>query len=119
MKRLFVILIILLAIVSLGGCALKDSPLPAVQQKAVANCVEFISNSSFTSKEHMDTDIVKIENVTDNTWESVWSEEKYIDKNAIDLTDWIITIGDTSAHDFAIIVCDSDTCEVIGYIPID
>ena len=89
------------------------------QKKAVDNSIEFIKNSSFTAKERIDTDIVKVENATDNTWKSVWHEDKPAEENAVDSTDWVITIGDMSNHDFAIIVCDSDTCEVIGHIPIE
>jgi hypothetical protein len=49
----------------------------------------------------------------------VRSKDSKVENNAVDSTDLIITIGDTSNHDFAIIVCDSNTYEVIGYIPIE
>lgn len=92
--------------------------LSSEQQKAVNNSINFINNSEFDSKNHINTNIIKIEDADEKTWESVYSEDDKADKNSIDSTDWIITIGDTSGHDFTVIVCDSATFEVIGYMPI-
>lgn len=117
-KRLSAFFVLLL-IISFSGCDARRGPLSAGQQKAVDNSIKFINNSSFTSKERIDTTIVKIENATDNTWKSVWNGDKQIDENSIDTTDWVIYIGDRSDHAFAVIVCDSSTFKVIGYIPIE
>lgn len=49
-------------------------------------------------------------------------EYVFIDKgkeDLLDTSDLIYTIRDTSGHNFTNIVCDSETNEVIGYIPID
>ena len=119
MKRCITTFLILLLIILFNGCNSDGSALSAEQQNAVDASIEFISNSSFTSKDKLDTDIIKIENATDQTWESVCNENKQIEQKSIDLSDWVITIGDTLYHDFAVIVIDSDTKEVIGYIPID
>lgn len=89
------------------------------QQKAVDNSIDFIESSEFDSKDRIDTNIVTIQNADERTWENVWSMVAQVDKHAVDATDWIITIGNRSGHDFARIVCDSDTYEVIGYIPIE
>ena len=119
MKRLLVTFLILLSVILFVGCGSKGSSLSTEQRKAVDNCIEFINNSSFTSKDRIDTDIIKIENATANTWKYAWYEDSPIKDNAIDLADWVITIGDTSFHDFAIIICDSDTYKVIGYSKTD
>lgn len=97
----------------------KGDSLYAKQQKAIASSLEFIGNSSLAARGHINTDIIKIENATDKTWEAVMYKGKQVEQKSIDLSDWVITIGDTSYFDFAIIVSDSYTSEVIGYIPID
>lgn len=88
------------------------------QQKAVNNSLNYIKNSPFAAKDRINTNIIEITSANEKTWESVWSKDSKVENNAVDSTDWIITIGDISNHDFAIIVCDSNTCEVIGHIPI-
>lgn len=118
MKKVLVSLIILFSIIFVG-CRSNMSTLSGEQQNAVKNNIEFIKKSSFASKSRMDTEIVKFENATKDTWDFVFTEDNSkIAEAAVDLTDWVITIGDTSEHDFAVIVCDSSTHEVIGYIPI-
>jgi len=97
----------------------NEISLSSEQQKAVNNSINFIENSEFASKERIDTDIITINNADEKTWEFVYLENSKADKKSVDSTDWIITIGDRSGHDFARIVCDSDTFEVIGYMPIE
>lgn len=103
----------------LSKSANKVSLLTSEQQKAVNNSINYIKNSSFTAKDRINTNTIKIESADEKTWEFVWSKDSKVENNAVDSTDWIITIGDTSNHDFAVIVCDSNTYEVIGYIPIE
>ena len=118
-KALTPFLILLIAILFMGcNSNSKKISLSEGQQKAVDNSIEFIRKSAFTSKDRMDTSIIKIEKATANTWKAVHSATSKIDENAVDSTDWLITIGDTFAHNFAIIVCDSITYKVIGYLPI-
>jgi len=101
------------------GCESNISSLSGEEQNVVKNSIEFIKKSSFTSKIRIDTNIIKIENATKDTWEIVLTKDDCkIEEEAVDSTDWVITIGDTSEHDFAVIVCDSSTHAVIGYIPI-
>ena len=119
MKRLFLTFLVLLIANLSIGCNSKENSLSKGQKEAVNNCIEYINNSTFTSKENIDTSIVKFENATDSTWEAVWNRGKRVDSNEIDSSDWIITIGDTSGFDFNILVCDSDIYNVIGYIPIE
>ena len=97
----------------------NEISLSSEQQKAVNNSIDFIENSEFASKDRIDTKIITIKNADEKTWEFVYLENSKADKNSVDSTDWIITIGDRSGHDFARIVCDSDTFEVIGYMPIE
>ncbi|MEG0775489.1 hypothetical protein [Clostridium sp.] len=136
MKKYLTITLILLMLFTLFGCnSTKGSvsseqqkgslstqqqkgSLSAEQQKAVNNSINYIKNSSFTAKDRINTNIITIKNADEKTWEFVYSQNSKVDKNSVDSTDWIITIGDTSDHDFAIIVCDSITYEVIGYMPI-
>lgn len=103
----------------LSKSANKVSLLTSEQQKAVNNSINYIKNSSFTAKDRINTNTIKIGSADEKTWEFVWSKDSKVENNAVDSTDWIITIGDTSNHDFAVIVCDSNTYEVIGYIPIE
>jgi len=127
MKKYLIITIILVVFFSMFGCnsnKISLSPeqqisLSSEQQKAVNNSINYIKNSEFTSKNQINTKIITIKNADEKTWEFVYSENSKADKNSVDSTDWIITIGDTSGHDFARIVCDSDTFEVIGYMPIE
>jgi len=119
MKRLFLTFLVLLIVNFSIGCNSKENSLSKGQKEAINNCIEYINNSAFTSKENIDTNIVKFDNATDNTWESVWFGGKQVVSNVIDSSDWIITIGDTSGFDFNIFVCNSDTYEVLGYIPIE
>lgn len=133
MKIIKLISIILCTLFLTMGCSSVDNndvstfeddlnneiSLSSEQQKAVNNSINYIENSEFTSKDHIDTNIITIENADEKTWEFVYLENGKADKNSIDSTDWIITIGDRSGHDFARIVCDSDTFEVIGYMPIE
>lgn len=81
------------------------------------NCLQYIKNSSFDIWKNINTNIVERQKVTDSVVEYVSIEkgkEGFLDKS-----DLIYTIGDTSGHNFANIVCDSETKEVIGYIPIE
>lgn len=118
MKKCLAAAFALLILFTTFGCNPKRD-LPADQQKAVNNSIDYINSSSFTAKGRINTDIITIKNADEKTWETVWSEGHKIDKNTVDPTDWVITIGDTSGHDFVVIVCDSNTYEVIGHIPID
>lgn len=118
MKRLLITLIIIFNIIFVG-CESNLNSLSIEEQKAVNNSIEFIKQSSFDSKDKINTRIIEIENATEVTWDVVFTKENTkVKEKAVDTTDWVVTIGNTSKHDFAVIVCDSSTQEVIGYIPI-
>jgi esterase/lipase len=103
--------------ISFVGCNSKTGAISEEQQQAVENCIEYIKNSSFVQKDSINTNIVEIKTVKE-TWKSASVKESKAIEDAIDQTDWVITIGDTSAHDFAIIFCDSSTYKVLDYMPI-
>lgn len=121
MKRMLTPLLVLLMVILFVVYDLKENLMSSGQQKAVANSIEFIRNSSFTSKRRIDTNIIIIENATESTWKAVYSKETKIEENSVDSTDWIIIIGDilSPSHDYTFIVCDSETYKVIGFIPIE
>lgn len=57
---------------------------------------------------------------------NLWEKQQKAVRNSIKIEkvpdrsgNWKITIGDTSGHDIAIVVCDADTGKVIEYIPIE
>lgn len=88
-------------------------------QEAYLNCLKYISNSSFDRKSHIKANIVSVSDLIKELYDSVWStdgDEEILDINTNYL---LFTIGDTSGHDFSKLVCDSETNDVIGYIPID
>jgi len=119
MKKQWVFVLLSFHLLLLTGCGSNNDSLASKQEKAIHNSIEYISHSSFSSKDKINTKISSIRYATNSTWESVWSNDGPVEKNAIDSSDWIITLGESSNHDFAMIVCDSNTSEVIGYIPID
>lgn len=80
------------------------------------NCIEYIKNSTFDRRKYINTNIIKIRKAEESDLQFVFLEKG---KEAmLDTSDLIYVIGETSGHDFVIIVCDSETKEVLGYIPI-
>ncbi len=115
MKRLYITILVVLVAISFVVCNSRESFFSSQKQKAVKNCIEYIQNSSMEWKDHIDTNIINIKNATDTTWRYIQCKDGRIEEDKIDITDWVITIGDTSDHCYATLVCDSSTCEVIGY----
>lgn len=119
MKRLLITIFILFNFSIAIGCDSNKSSLSEDQKIAIENSIKYINKSSFSNKNRINTRIIEIKNVTEDYLRAVSNIESRVEENKVDLTDWIITIGNTTGHDFAFIVCDSSTYEVIGYIPID
>lgn len=127
MKKYWIIPLALLILFTLVGCSGKkasiETPpqisLSSEQQKAVQNSIEYIKNSEFTSKDRIDTSLIQIDTAEENTWQFVYTDSGKAEESTVDTTDWIITLGDRSGFDFAVIVCDSTTTQVIGYMPIE
>ena len=55
----------------LSKSANKVSLLTSEQQKAVNNSINYIKNSSFTAKDRINTNTIKIESADEKTWEFV------------------------------------------------
>ena len=91
----------------------------AAQKEAVKNSLMFISESEFSSRDRIDKKKIEIRSVTSGELQFVWNDNLQLEESALDISDWVITIGDTSGHDFAVMICDSETSEVLGYIPIE
>lgn len=67
MRRIIKIPLLLLLIISFYGCSFEGNSFSEDQEKAISNSIDFINDSSFTTRERFDTDKIKIENPTDNT----------------------------------------------------
>ncbi len=121
MKRKIIITCsILLIVMLLGGCTETKNNVSKEQQDALNNCIEYIKNSSFDSKDRIDISVVSVKVLTEDMEDSVWVVvDRIEDYFEVEQPEhWVFTIGDTSGHDFAIMVCNSETSDVIGYIPI-
>lgn len=123
MKKLFIVISLLVSIMMLASCEEKPVLNESFKSEGLENdqgyqnCLEYINNSSFESWKNIDKNIVKSQKVTEVVEEYVSIEKGKED--LLDSSDLIYEIGDTSGHNFANIVCDSETNEVIGYIPIE
>ena len=118
MKRIIAAaLLLMLAAALLPDC---DRNIPEHQREAYENCLEYLKNSSHMRKDHINIKIVTIETLEEEQKRSVDivvnGVENYFGREQPE--HWLFTIGDTSGHDFAMIVCNSETSEVIGNIPI-
>ena len=127
MKKYWIIPLALMLLFTLVGCSAKKASietdpqisLSSEQQEAVENSIAYIKNSELASKDKIDISLIKINTAEENTWQSVYIDSGKAEESAVDTTDWIITLGDRSGFDFAVIICDSTTSEVIGYMPIE
>ncbi|WP_040198137.1 hypothetical protein [Candidatus Soleaferrea massiliensis] len=123
MKRIFAcILAAALLSLSLTGCAEKEAyptggtSVPEKQQTALENCLEYIQNASFEGKDTLDTEKATFQHLTPELIQEVWIDVEGIPE--LDENDYLFTIGDTSTGNYMMIVCESDSNEVIGYIPV-
>ena len=127
MKKYWIIPLALMLLFTLVGCSAKKASietdpqisLSSEQQEAVENSIAYIKNSELASKDRIDTSLIKIDTAEENTWQFVYTDSGKAEESTVDTTDWIITLGDRSGFDFAVIVCDSTTSEVIGYMPME
>lgn len=134
MKKLLIFISLLVSIISLVACEEKPILKEAKQStknltedstdlenlkndQKYQNCLEYINNSSFESWKSIDVDVVESKKLTETTKKYVSIEKG--NESLLDSSDLIYTIGDTFAHNFANVICDSQTNKVIGYIPID
>lgn len=123
MKRILTcILAAALLCAALTGCTGEEaSPaggtsVPEEQQTALKNCLAYIENASFDGKDTLDTEKAAFQHLTQEMIQDVWIDVEGIPE--LDENDYVFTIGDTSTGNYMMIVCESDSNEVIGYIPV-
>ncbi|MEG1134955.1 MAG: hypothetical protein RSD26_11510 [Cellulosilyticaceae bacterium] len=96
----------------------KQIILDDVYKEAYLNCIFYIENSSNSNRD-IDTSIISVELLNENQKELVHimniEEESYFKDG--DSKSWLFTIGDTTDHNFILLVCDSESNKVIGSIP--
>lgn len=113
------VIIGLFAFLILNSCGIKENRMSDTQKEAVDNSLAYISESAFSAKDRIDKREIEISKVTSGDLKFIWNEDLKLKESSLDTSDWVITIGDTSGHDFAVMICDSKTSEVLGYIPIE
>ena len=82
-----------------------------------ANCAAWLEGSSFEQKDRVDATLAAVARVTQEELAAAVCDSAG-QQALLDDTDWAVTLGDTSGHDFAILLCDSETLAVLGYVPI-
>lgn len=82
-----------------------------------ANCAAWLAASTFEQKDRVDTTLVSVAPVTQGDLAAAVCDEE--SAALLDGTDWMVTLGDTSGHDYAVLLCDSETLAVLGYVPIE
>jgi len=80
MRKLFTKGLSNLMIFVLVGCTTDQASLLSKQQKAVNNSIAYIKNSSFNSKERINTKVISISLATESTWKSTWDMDFIVDK---------------------------------------
>lgn len=104
---------------ALMEAAPTDAGLTEEQRDALsASCASWLQSSGLDQAEAIDTSLLTVEAVTQEDLEAaVCSGE---DQRALlDLNDYRVTLGDPSGSAYALLLCDSDTLEVLGYLPIE
>lgn len=82
-----------------------------------ANCAAWLAASTLDQKDRVDTTLVSVAPVTQGDLAAAVCDEE--SAALLDGTDWTVTLGDTSGHDYAVLLCDSETLAVLGYVPIE
>lgn len=95
--------------------------IPSKYSTAFRNCIEYIyANSNFTKKEELNLNMVTVKSLSEEQKDFVIMESEnntnYFDDNTEEHL--VFTIGDTSDHNYVILVCNTMTNHVIGSIPI-
>ena len=81
-----------------------------------ANCAAWLADSTFDQKDRVDTTLVSVAKVTEGDLAAAVCDDE--SAALLDGTDWAVTLGDTTGHDYAVLLCDSETLAVLGYVPI-
>ena len=88
---------------------------------AYENALTFLGQSQFDAKDRIDRTAFSVRLLREEEEPSVWMAlrmraEDYFAQAAG--PHWVLTIGDTSGHDFAMLVANCQSGEIIGYLPI-
>ena len=109
--------------VTFGILPAEAAPEGAVQPDAEttetlrANCAAWLADSAFDQKDRVDTTLVFVAPVTEGDLAAAVCDGE--SAALLDGTDWAVTLGDTIGHDYAVLLCDSETLAVLGYVPIE
>ena len=82
-----------------------------------ANCAAWLADSTFDQKDRVDTALVSVVQVTEGDLAAAVCDGE--SAALLDGGDWAVTLGDTVGHDYAVLLCDSETLAVLGYVPIE
>ncbi|WP_297720684.1 anti-sigma factor [Intestinimonas sp.] len=81
-----------------------------------ANCAAWLAESAFDQRDRVDTSLMTVTPVTEGDLAAAICDDGSTE--LLDDADWVVTLGDTAGHDFAILLCDRETLAVLGYVPI-
>ena len=81
-----------------------------------ANCAAWLENSALEQRDRVDTGLASVATITQGDLAAAVCDDAE-GQALLDGTDWAVTLGDTSGHDFVVLLCDSQTLEVLGYVP--
>lgn len=108
--------------VTFGILPAEAAPEGAVQPDAEttetlrANCAAWLADSTFDQKDRVDTALISVVQVTEGGLAAAVCDDE--SAALLDGGDWAVTLGDTVGHDYAVLLCDSETLAVLGYVPI-
>ena len=81
-----------------------------------ANCAAWLADSTFDQKDRVDTALISVVQVTEGGLAAAVCDDE--SAALLDGGDWAVTLGDTVGHDYAVLLCDSETLAVLGYVPL-
>ena len=108
--------------VTFGILPAEAAPEGAVQPDAEttetlrANCAAWLAASAFDQKDRVDTALISVVQVTEGDLAAAVCDGE--SAALLDGGDGAVTLGDTVGHDYAVLLCDSETLAVLGYVPI-
>lgn len=96
--------------------SLESEPDQGAVDTLKANCAAWLENSALEQRDRVDTGLVSVATITQGDLAAAVCDDAE-GQALLDGTDWAVTLGDTSGHDFVVLLCDSQTLEVLGYVP--
>ena len=95
----------------------SDATLTEEQQAALsANGSAWLQTSGLDQAEAIDTTLLSVETVTQEVLESAVCPDETL-RPLLGLEDFLVILGDPSGPSHALLLCDSATLEVLGYLP--